>query len=63
MAKQMRVLKKKVRKGGRMTTGTGWRLVVEKGRTRGFSATLLATFNLGHRRLALFNVPNYVGHR
>ncbi len=57
MANHIRILGQKVRKGGRMTMGTGWKLVMEKGRERGFSGTLLATFNLGRRRIAVFNVP------
>jgi hypothetical protein len=57
MAAKIKVLGKKVRKGGRMTTRSGWKLVIEKGRDRGFIGTLLATFNLGRKRIAVFNVP------
>lgn len=57
MAKHIRIMGQKIRKGGRMTTGTGWKLAMERGRKRGFSGTLLATFNLGRRRIAVFNVP------
>gem|GEM_PF-2729176 len=42
---------------GRMTKGTGWRLVVVKGQKRFFVGTLLYTYNSGARRLALFSVP------
>ncbi len=37
--------------------GSGWRLAKESGRKRVFAGTLLATFNLGNRRIAIFNVP------
>lgn len=47
----------KAKKGERMTGGTGWRLAATKGRKRIFAATLLKTFNLGHRRIAVFSVP------
>jgi len=51
------VLGQKVRKGGNMTKGSKWRLVAQKGRRRAFPGTLLTTFNLGRRRIAVFNVP------
>lgn len=51
------VLGQKVRKGGKMTKGAGWRLVAQDGRKRAFAGTLLTTFNLGHRRIAVFSVP------
>jgi len=57
MAKHIKIMGSKVRRGDRMTIGGGWKLAMEKGSKRGFSGTLLATFNLGHRRIALFNVP------
>ena len=48
-----------VEKGGKMTKGAGWRLVAQqgKGKERAFAGTLLSTFNLGHRRIAVFSVP------
>jgi hypothetical protein len=42
---------------GRMTKGTGWRLLVVKGQKRFFVGTLLYTYNSGAKRLALFSVP------
>ena|GEM_PF-1014370 len=47
---------KKPRKGKRMTKGAGWRLATTKGRKRVFAGTLLKTFNIGKKRLALFFV-------
>lgn len=47
----------KARRGERMTMGAGWRLETKRGRKRYFAGTLLATFNLGHRRIAVFSVP------
>jgi hypothetical protein len=46
-----------MKKGKRMTGGSGWRLEATKGRKRHFKGTLLRTFNIGKRRLALFSVP------
>jgi hypothetical protein len=43
--------------GKRMTGGSGWRLEATKGRKRAFRGTLLGTFNIGKRRLAVFSVP------
>jgi hypothetical protein len=40
-----------------MTGGTGWRLATTKGKKRVFAGTLLKTFNLGSKRIALFSVP------
>jgi hypothetical protein len=51
------VLGKKVRKGGKMRKGSSWRLVAQGGKKRAFAGTLLSTFNLGHRRIAVFSVP------
>jgi hypothetical protein len=45
------------KKGKRMTTGSGWRLEPTKGRKRQFKGTLLGTFNMGKRRVAVFSVP------
>ena len=57
MAKKLRVNKKRVQRGKRMTKGKRYSIVAIKGRTRKFAATLIKTFNLGKRRLALFSVP------
>ena len=40
-----------------MTKGSRWRLVAQSGRKRAFAGSLLTTFNLGHRRIAVFSVP------
>lgn len=45
------------RVGRRMTGGAGWRLETTKGKKRTFKGTLLGTFNMGKKRLALFSVP------
>ncbi len=34
-----------------------WRIISTRGRLRKFSATLLKTFNLGKRRIAIVSVP------
>jgi hypothetical protein len=57
MARYTRVLGQRVRKGGKMTKGSRWRLVAQSGINRAFAGTLLTTFNLGHRRMAVFSVP------
>jgi hypothetical protein len=57
MAGQTRIMGQKARRGERMTMGSGWRLTKETGRKRVFPGTLLATFNLGNRRIAIFSVP------
>jgi hypothetical protein len=57
MAAYTSVLGQKVRKGGKMTKGSSWRLVAQGGRKRAFPGTLLTTFNLGHKRIAVFSVP------
>jgi hypothetical protein len=44
----------KAKRGERMRSGKGWRLA--KGR-RVFVGTLLGTFNLGSKRIAIFSVP------
>lgn len=44
-------------KGAKMTKGSKWRLVATKGRNRVFKGSLLQTFNIGDKRLALFSVP------
>lgn len=50
-----------MKNGKRMTGGAGWVLQTTKGRERAFRATLLKTFNLGHRRIAIFSVPKRFG--
>lgn len=57
MASHTKVLGQMVLKGGKMTIGAKWRLVAQKGKERAFPATLLTTFNLGRRRIAVFSVP------
>jgi hypothetical protein len=58
MAKYIRVLGQKVKKGKKMTYGAGWRLVATSGDTRVFVGSLIRTFNLDSgKRLALFSVP------
>jgi hypothetical protein len=57
MATYTKVLGEKVLKGGKMTKGSKWRLVAQSGKKRAFAGTLLTTFNLGHRRIAVFSVP------
>jgi hypothetical protein len=57
MARKIKFLGRRVRKGKHMTMGKGWKLAFEKGRKRVFYGTLLATFNFGSKRLAVFNVP------
>ncbi|HEX9222644.1 MAG TPA: hypothetical protein VF860_04885 [Candidatus Acidoferrales bacterium] len=51
------VLGQKVLKGGKMTKGSRWRLVAQGGKKRAFAGTLLTTFNLGQRRIAVLSVP------
>jgi hypothetical protein len=48
---------KKHPKGIRMTKGSRWNLKAQKGREREFAGTLLDTFILGGRRIAIFSVP------
>jgi hypothetical protein len=57
MAGQIKIMGQKARRGDRMTKGKGWRLAVQKGKTRVFVATLLETINMGNKRLAIFSVP------
>ena len=54
-----KVLGLKVKRGGKMTKGAQWRLVVQqrKGKERAFPATLLTTSNLANWRIAVFSVP------
>jgi hypothetical protein len=47
MTSYTKVLGQKVRKGGKMTKGSEWRLVAQSGKKRAFAGTLLTTFNLG----------------
>ena len=57
MAGEIIIRGQKARKGERMTGGAGWRLATTKGSKRVFASTLLATFNFGKVRLAVFSVP------
>ncbi len=47
----------KAGKAEKMTGSTGWRLATTKGKKRVFTATLLKTFNIGGKRIAIFSVP------
>jgi hypothetical protein len=40
-----------------MTKGSRWKLTASKGKQREFTGTLLGTFNMGAKRVALFSVP------
>lgn len=57
MASDIMIKGQKAKKGERMTGGSGWRLATKKGRKRVFAGSLLKTFNLGNRRIAIFSVP------
>jgi hypothetical protein len=46
-----------LRKGKRFTKTGKWKISSMKGRARAFTGTLLKTFNLGRRRIAIFSVP------
>lgn len=47
----------RTRKGKKMTKTGRYEIVATEGRKRSFRGTLLKTFNLGKRRLAIFSVP------
>jgi hypothetical protein len=51
----------KAKRGARMTTGRGWRLVAPDGRY--FNGTLVSSITVVGRRLALFSVPGSEGPR
>jgi hypothetical protein len=53
-----KAVKKKIVRGIRMTKGSSWRLRPTKGKEREFAGTLLGTFNMGTKRIAVFSVPN-----
>lgn len=57
MAGEITIKGVKAKSGQRMTGGTGWRLATTKGKKRVFAGTLLQTFNLGKKRIAIFSVP------
>jgi hypothetical protein len=57
VAKGITIQGAKAKRGERMTGGQGWRLVTTKGRKRVFVGTLLDTYNMGNKRLAMFSVP------
>ncbi len=46
-----------LKKGKRLTRTGKWRISSMAGRKRIFTGTLLKSFNLGKRRLAIFSVP------
>ena len=58
MAAKIKVPSQKPRKRERMVKGSGWKLVVEKGRKRVFLGTLLGIHNAGNVGIAVFSVPN-----
>lgn len=61
MAGKITIEGEPAKKGDRMTKakgGGGWRLAAITGKKRIFTGTLLATFNLDNRRIAVFSVPN-----
>ena len=58
MAAKIKVPSQKARTRERMVKGSGWRLVVEKGRKRIFLGTFLGTHNAGNLGIAVFSVPN-----
>ena len=47
----------KVRKGKRMTRTGRWALTTKRGVVRTFNGTLLKTFMVGSKRIAVFSVP------
>ena len=49
--------KRKTKKGKRHTKTVKYTIATTKGRPRLFTATLLKSFNLGKKRLAIFSVP------
>ena len=57
MAGEITIKGHKAKRGERMTSGNGWRLATTKGKKRVFAASLLATFNRGNVRFAIFSVP------
>lgn len=57
MPNKITIQGEKAKRGERMTTGAGWRLVTTKGKKRIFAGTLISTTNLGNWRVAIFSVP------
>jgi hypothetical protein len=57
MAPRITIKGKRPKKGKRLTRGTRWRILAVTGRKREFVGTLLHSFNLGRRRIAIFSVP------
>jgi hypothetical protein len=49
--------KKKTKKGKRLTSTGKYDIKPKKGKARGFTGTLLETFNFGAKRIAIFSVP------
>jgi hypothetical protein len=54
-AKDITIKGKKSKRGERMTSGRGYRLVTKANRV--FIGTLLDTINIGKQRIAIFSVP------
>lgn len=48
---------RQARPSGKMTKGSGWRLIATKGQKRYFVGTLLYTHNFNKARVAIFSVP------
>jgi hypothetical protein len=60
MSTEITIKGKRTKKGEKMTSGRGWRLVTAKkkqGSRRVFVGTLLHSYNFGKVRLAIFSVP------
>jgi len=57
MPKVITVQGRRAKRGERMTKGLGWRLVRTNGRKSVFVGTLLATYNFGRKRIAIFSAP------
>jgi hypothetical protein len=54
---QRRFTNRGARKGKKMTKTGRYKISPTKGRQREFDGTLLKTFNLGKKRLAILSVP------
>jgi hypothetical protein len=48
----------KLPRGVKMPTGKGWRLVTPGDKNKRLKASLLQTFNVGTKRLAIFHVTD-----
>lgn len=56
MAKSKKAKKKK---GVKLTKTGKYLMTPKKGKEREFTGTLLETFNLGNKRIAVFSIPKY----